>query len=256
MTAAGRLVVVEDAAALAAEAARRFLSLGSDAIRVRGRFTVALSGGHTPRAAYERIAATWWQAPSGPLDWSRIHLFWGDERFVPPDSAESNYRMVREALLDHVPFTAANIHRVETDRASDAADAAARYEATLRQVFGLKPGAWPRLDLVFLGMGADGHTASLFPGTGAPDVADRLVTAVRVERLGSWRVSLTLPVLNYAADVIFLVTGADKAVPLRSVVEGPPASPPYPAGRLRPSEGSLVWLADRDAAPWAPEDGR
>ncbi|HEX7077285.1 MAG TPA: 6-phosphogluconolactonase [Candidatus Eisenbacteria bacterium] len=246
----GRLRVVPDTPALAEAAAGEFLSIGAEAIRSAGRFTVALAGGNTPRLAYERIAATWRDAPDGPLDWSRVQLFWGDERYVPRDDPQSNYRMAREALIVRVPVPADNIHPAPTDL-PDPREAAARYEATIRGIFRLVTGGVPRFDLVLLGMGADGHTASLFPGTEALDATERLTAAVHVSALDSWRITLTLPVLNRAANVIFLVSGADKAPTLRAVVEGPAAAPPLPAQRVLPESGSLTWIADRDAAPWA-----
>jgi len=268
VTGTERLLVAPGAEEFREAAAREFLAIAAAAIHARGRFAVALSGGNTPRGVYERIAATWREAPDDPLEWSRVHLFWGDERYVPHDHPESNYRMAREALISRVPIPPGNVRPVPTDL-PDPREAAARYEATLREFFGPPPGAAegggagegastgpgaaapPRFDLVLLGLGADGHTASLFPGTGAPDVTDRLATAVHVAKLDAWRITLTLPLLNHAANVIFLVTGADKAAILRAIIEGPATDPPYPARRVRPA-GSLLWIADRAAAPWAP----
>lgn len=261
MTGPGRLRVLPDAAAWADAAAGAFFAIGAAAIRERGRFAVALSGGGTPRAAYERIAATWREAPDGAHDWARTHLFWGDERWVPADDPRSNYRMAREALIARVPIPPENIHRVRTE-ARDAREAAADYEEALRRFFGSRAGEPPRFDLAFLGLGADGHTASLFPGTDALDAVDRLAVAVHVATMDSWRVTLTLPMLNRAANVIFLVTGADKAAALRVVAESAeagaaaeagrsPTAPLLPAQRIRPEKGALLFLVDRAAAPWA-----
>lgn len=248
----GRLHVAEDADALARAAAGEFLVYAWEAVRARGRFTVALAGGDTPRAAYAEIAATWRDWGDGPLDWSRVHVFWGDERHVSPDDPRSNYRMARETLLSRVPLPPSNIHPVPTTL-PDPRDGASRYEATLRDFFdGDGGGALPRFDLVLLGMGADGHTASLFPDHEALEEARRLAVATSGPGggVGDWRVTLTLPVLNHAATVVVLVSGARKAATLHRVLEGPSADPLLPIERLNPESGALVWMVDREAAPW------
>ena len=247
----GRLHVAPDADALARAAAGEFQVYALEAIRARGRFTVALAGGDTPRAAYAQIASTWKGWDDGPLDWSRVHLFWGDERHVPPDDARSNYRMARETLISRVPLPPSNIHPVPA-ALPDPRDAASRYEAMLRDFFELDPRAFPHFDLVLLGMGADGHTASLFPGGEALEEARRLAVATPGpgDGVGDWRVTLTLPVLNRAASVVVLVSGAKKAATLRRVLEGPAVEPLLPVQRLNPESGSLVWMVDREAAPW------
>jgi 6-phosphogluconolactonase len=251
-----RLEVRPTPAAAADAAATEFFRLATDAIRLHGAFRVALAGGTTPRGAYERIAAGWRKAPGGELPWERVHLFWGDERMVPPEDPRSNYGMAREALIDRVPIPPANVHAIPGD-AADPAAAAARYEGTLRDAFGSGAVGVPRFDLVLLGMGADGHTASLFPGAAALDEEDRLAVATRHPETREPRVTLTLPVLNHAAATIVLVAGAEKAETLRRVVRGVGSSAdetPLPAARLRPRAGTLLWLATEDAAPWAPSE--
>jgi len=248
----GRLHVAADADALARAAAGEFLVYAWEAIRARGRFTVALAGGDTPRAAYAEIAATWRTWGDGPLDWDRVHVFWGDERHVPPDDPRSNYGMARETLLSRVPLPPANVHPVPA-ALPDPRDGASRYDAMLRDFFEVEEGqAFPRFDLVLLGMGADGHTASLFPGGETLREGRRLAVATPgpEDGVGDWRITLTLPVLNHAATVVVLVSGARKSATLHSVLEGPAADPPLPIERLNPESGALVWMADREAAPW------
>jgi 6-phosphogluconolactonase len=242
----GRLVVVDDAAALAREAASELTRIAQRAVSASGRFTLVLSGGSTPRRLYELLADA--AAPyRGAIPWASTQIFFGDERHVPPDDPRSNYRMANEALLSHVPVPAANVHRVEAERA-DAGEAAALYARTIERVFALAPGEWPRFDLILLGMGPDGHTASLFPGSDALGVRDRAVAATWVAKFDAWRITLTLPVFEAAAAVHFLVSGADKAQTLSAVFD--PASPPdaFPCQRIRPRAGELLWLADRAAA--------
>lgn len=238
------LQVCPDAAALADAAAELWVSRAAAAIAARGRFAVALSGGATPRATYVLLATAAW---ADRVDWPYVHVFWGDERCVPPDHPESNYRLAREALLDHVPLRATNVHRIRTER--DPREAAADYEQTLRDFFG--PVCGPRFDLVLLGMGTDGHTASLFPGTAAVHEQERWVVAHCVPQLAAWRVTLTPVALNAAAQVAFLVSGAEKAAPLGHVLSGPYQPDVWPAQVVRPSDGQLLWLVDAAAvARW------
>jgi 6-phosphogluconolactonase len=238
---------VDDASALNRSVAKEFLHQAFAAIRERDTFTTALAGGNTPRLAYQQIAATWKVAPGGPVDWSRVHLFWGDERHVTPDDPQSNYRMARQALIDRVPIPPENVHPVQSSL-PDPHEAASHYAAEIRDFFQFGPGELPRFDLVLLGMGADGHTASLFPGSGALDARERLAVAAWIEKVSAWRITLTLPVINNAANVMVLVSGREKAETLRAVLEGPEASPPLPAQRIRPTSGSLLWIVDREAA--------
>lgn len=229
-------------AELARAAAEEFAWRADDAVRARSRFSVALAGGSTPRRLYQLLAD-----PAQPLrdriDWSATHFFWGDERHVPPDHPDSNYRMARETLLDVVSVPAGNIHRMHGEEA-DAARAAAGYEAELRAFFS----GQPRFDLVLLGLGADAHTASLFPGSEAVREHERWVVAPWVEKLASWRLTLTPAVFDRAGAVIFLVQGEEKAEALRAVLEGERDPDRYPAQAVRPESGDLLWLVDDAAA--------
>ncbi len=229
-------------AALMEAAAERFVAASAEALRRAGRFAVALSGGETPRALYALLAAP---GRAERVEWPRVQVFWSDERCVPPDDPASNYRMAREGLLDRVPLPAENVHRIRGEAAP--AEAAAAYEAELRRVLA-GSGGLPRLDLVLLGLGADGHTASLFPGQGAVREARRFVVAERVPALGAWRVTLTPVAIGAAAEVIFLVSGREKAGALRRVLEGPRDPDALPAQAIAPRGGALRWLVDAAAA--------
>ena len=193
-------------------AATEFAAQASAAVRANGRFTVALSGGSTPKTLYSLLATK----PGIP--WDKICIFWGDERHVPPDHPESNYRMANEALLSKVSLRPENIFRIHAEE-KDAAAAAQQYELTLKDFFHLSPGEFPRFDLIFLGVGPDGHTASLFPGTAALNETKRLVVSNWVAKFNTDRITFTFPVLNAAAYVIFLLSGADKAATLQEVLE-------------------------------------
>lgn len=233
---------------LADEAARRFAALARDAIGVRGRFVVALSGGSTPKALLGLLA----QPPyRDALAWDCIHVAWGDERCVPPDDAQSNYRMAREVLLAHVPIPASNVHRMPAER-PDHEDAAAEYAATLRSLFGLAAGELPHFDLIHLGLGTEGHTASLFPGSPALAERDRLVAAPWVEKLSAFRLTLTPPVLNAAREVQFLAAGGEKAAIVRDILHAPHNPDELPAQVVAPTDGRLVWLLDNAAAARLP----
>lgn len=235
------LRVMDDAEALARAAADEVARCAEAAVRKHGRFTIALSGGSTPQRLYRALADR--EAPfRARIEWSATHVFWGDERHVPPDHPDSNYRMAREALLDHVPVPQGNIHRIH----AELPDAAEAYETELRRAFALAPGEAPRFDLVLMGLGADGHTASLFPGSDALHERVRLVIAPWIDKLSSFRITLTLPVFESAAEVFFLVSGEDKAAALQAVLQGEPER--YPAQLVHPREGRLLWYADRTAA--------
>ena len=237
--------VLPDTAALAREAADEFTRSARSAIAVRGRFTVALSGGSTPKAIFALLSTDELKGTS-KFPWDKTLIFFGDERHVPPDHAESNYRMANEALLAKVPIPPDNIHRVHAEL--DATVAATEYETELRRVFVLRPGDSPRFDLVMLGMGPDGHTASLFPGTAALEEHRALVVSNWVEKLKSHRITFTYPVLNSAAEVMFVAGGADKAEMLRNILHGDPSGQTYPAQHVQPQTGRLLWLVDEAAA--------
>lgn len=215
------------------------------AVDDHGRFTWALAGGSTPRTVYQLLASDFYRER---MPWSAIHFFWGDERHVPPDHPDSNFRMAREAMLDHVPVPAENVHRIRAEE-PDAQRAAAEYEATLRSFFALSPGKaqgeWPRFDLILLGLGKDGHTASLFPGGDAVRERERLVVAPWVEAQQTFRITLTAPVLNCAERTMFLVSGEEKAEALHAVLEGAREPERYPAQIV---EGNRLWMVDRAAA--------
>ena len=208
------------------------------AIGRKGRFTAALSGGTTPISFYEKMSA-----PVRDLPWDRTHIFMTDERCVPFDHPDSNYGMIDANLLRHVPIHPGNIHPVQTSLEPSAA--AAGYETEMRAFFGLEDGEFPDFDLILLGVGEDGHTASLFPGDPALAEKQRFAAAVSRAAPDHDRVTLTLPVLNRAGTVIFLVTGGNKAAVLKAVLEGPGSG--LPAGLVRPSQGQTVFLADKDA---------
>jgi 6-phosphogluconolactonase len=236
------LRVFPDGAELARAVAEEFSRRASETIRARERFSVALSGGSTPRRLFTLLAD-----PAEPfrdrIDWRAVHFFWGDERHVPPDHPESNYRRARETLLDPLSVPAQNIHRIRGEEPG-AQHAAALYEEELRAFFS---GA-ARFDLVLLGLGADAHTASLFPGTAAVRERERWVVAQWVEKLGAFRITLTPTVFNHAAALIFLVQGEEKAAALRAVLDGESDPDRWPAQVVRPQDGELLWLVDRAAA--------
>ena len=237
---------------LAQRAARRFYEATERAIAdpQRGRFLVALSGGSTPRALHQALVEHYRDL----IPWERVQVFWSDERCVPPEDAESNYRMARETLLEQVPLPAANIHRMPGER-SDYDAAAADYEAEIRQVFGLPPDVLLRFDLILLGMGPDGHTASLFPGTAALHENSRLVVANQGTKPPPQRLTFTYPLINSARQVMFLAAGADKAEALRDVLSGQTTIEERPAVGVRPTDGEVLWMVDREAMRLFDEDG-
>lgn len=233
--------ILPDAAALAESAALRIVNQAQAALAERDVFSLVLSGGSTPRTLYARLAQ---KDLAGRVDWPRVHVFWGDERAVPPDDADSNYRMAKEALLDHVPIPPDNVHRIPAEMPPEAA--AADYEGTLRAFFAKHCGG--RFDMVLLGMGDDGHTASLFPSTDVLQEGRRWVVAHHVEKLDAWRITLTLVAINRARLAVFIVSGSGKAARLREVLYGPEHMQTLPAQMIRPPEGRLLWLVDEAAA--------
>jgi 6-phosphogluconolactonase len=208
-------------------------------------FTLALSGGSTPGRLHKLLGSE--PAVRNRLPWDNLHFFWGDERHVPPDHPQSNYRMACDTLFAFAPVPAENIHRVNAEE-PDAAVAAEKYERELYSFFELETGQLPRFDCILLGMGPDGHTASLFPGTGALHETKRLVVANWVEKLKTQRITLTVPVLNNAALIIFLISGQEKAEVLKEVLEGDFRPELLPAQLIRPVHGRLLWLVDQAAA--------
>jgi 6-phosphogluconolactonase len=238
--------ILPDAGMLARAVADLVAAAAADATRARGRFTLVLAGGDTPRSAYSLLADGMY---TGAVDWTRVHLLWGDERCVPPDDPRSNYRMARLALLTRVPIPPQQVHRIRGEGEPHAA--AAAYETLLRGLLGAAgPDGPPERgpDLVLLGMGPDGHTASLFPGLRAVRERVRWAVAERGGAGGLWRVTLTPVVLNAARGVVFIVSGAGKAGALREVLEGPLAPDRLPAQAVRPARGHLTWLVDSAAA--------
>jgi 6-phosphogluconolactonase len=229
--------VYESPEDLAEAAAREFASRAAGAIQDRGRFAVVLAGGSTPKATYGILARDY----ADQIDWGNVHVFFGDERVVPPDHEDSNYKMAREALLDHVPV--GSVHRMIGELPPD--EAAEAYEQDLRNFFG--PEDLPRFDLILLGTGPDGHTASLFPETSALEVHDRWVVANPVLKLDTTRITLTVPVLNAARAVCFLVAGESKAEPVAEILEGNPDPREYPASLIQPQDGP-AWMLDEAAA--------
>ena len=233
--------MLPDRDALAEAGAREFAGAASDAIRDHGVFRATLSGGSTPRAMHHVLAS----APfAGSVDWSRVRFFWGDERCVPPDDERSNYRMAKETLLDPLGIPAESVFRMRGE--DPPARAAADYARLLGREFPRL--ARPRMDLVYLGLGADGHTASLFPGSGALSERKGPVAANYVAKLGEWRLTLTFPTLNAARRIVFLVAGAEKRDPVEKILKRRRGYRELPASGIRPARGSLVWLLDREAA--------
>lgn len=227
-----------DTESLVAGTADLIADLAVRSIAERGRFTIALAGGNTPRPVYERLASPRYVER---IDWSRVQIFFGDERCVPPEDPRSNYQMARAALCDHVPIPSGNIHRMQGEDAPE--QAALAYESELRaHLLG------DRLDLVLLGMGDNGHTASIFPGLAAATETNRWVLAQYVEVMGMWRVTLTPPVINAARHVVFLAAGAGKAEMLQRVLQGPYDPVVLPSQIIRPTQGEMHWLVDQAAA--------
>jgi len=238
------VLIVEDERQLATTAAELVAESMLAAVTSRGTFRIALAGGSTPRLLHGVLTS---DAKYRALPWHHTDVFWGDERAVAPDHANSNYRMALETLLSKVPIDPARVHRIPAED-PDPRHAAARYEDTLRQVFGLVDREPPRFDLILLGMGADGHTASLFPSSPAVDERDRLVVAAWSDAHRTWRVTMTLPVLNAAAQVTFMVSGDGKAAAVAAALASPGDATPPPAALVQPVDGRAIWVVDRPAA--------
>lgn len=237
--------VLADAEQLSRAAAEDFIRIAADTVAERRRFTVVLSGGSTPRRLYEVLAE-----PSfyPRVEWHKVEFFWGDERTVPPNHAESNYRMAAKALLNRLAVSKTQTHRMPAER-RDLEGAAREYQTDIARVLGVNPdGNPPRFDLVLLGMGADGHIASLFPYTEALREPARWVIANYVPQLNSHRLTLTTRIINRARHILFLIAGRDKAAPLAEVLEGPRDPDRLPAQFIRPVNGDVTWLVDELAA--------
>ncbi len=241
------LTICRDAEALAEIVAARFADAAEEAISERGRFAVGLSGGSTPR---RRVRPPRHREVSDRIAWDSVHVFWGDERCIPLAQPDNHFTMATALFLSKVPIPASNVHRARGE-ASDTDAATRAYEQDLNRFFALGPGEVPRFDLLIQGMGADGHTASIFPGTTACDEVDRLAIAHYVPKLAKDRITLTLPVLNAAREVMFLVAGPEKAPALAEVLAG---AEHLPAARVRPMNGVVRWIVDEAAAAALPDD--
>lgn len=233
--------IFETAADVARAAADYFVETAESSIAADGRFSVALAGGSTPKHTYQLLASDEYR---DRLPWSKVHIFFGDERSVPPTHSDSNYHMADEAMLSLLPIPAANVHRMVGE--GDAVANASLYESELQTFF--DGAVWPRLNLVMLGMGDDGHTASLFPGTDALREEQAWVVANWVEKLDTFRITLTAPAINHAANVVFLIAGAGKTERLPEVLRGPRDPTRLPSQLIQPPTGKLVWLVDKAAA--------
>ncbi|HIK30788.1 MAG TPA: 6-phosphogluconolactonase [Oscillatoriales cyanobacterium M59_W2019_021] len=232
-----KIEILADKTALVDRAKELVLAQIETTLAERDRFTIALSGGSTPKPLYEALAAE-------DLPWEKIHVFWGDERYVPPTHPDSNEKMAREAWLDRVAIPPENIHPMPTGAGDPAIDAQT-HDLELQAFFGLSDGEFPRFDVMLLGMGDDGHTASLFPHTEALQVCDRLVTVGNKD--GQPRITLTIPVLNRSRCILFLVAGANKQTALREVFAPEGDSQSYPSRFIQPQDGELFWLLDEAA---------
>ena len=240
-----KIILFPDAALLARRAAEEFVKTANDAVTKKGSFTVALAGGSTPKALNTLLVDDATLRPK--LPWDKIQIFFGDERHAGPTDKDSNYRMANESLISKSPMKAGQINRIKGEY-QDTEKAALEYEQVLRAYFKLKDGELPRFDLVLLGMGDEGHTLSLFPGTKAlHPSADRFVVRNWVGKLYTERITLTAAAANQANQVIFMVTRADKALALKAVLEGPYEPEQLPSQLIRPTTGNLLWLVDQDA---------
>ncbi len=237
------ILVSKNAEALAEDAAKKILEIGNKAIQSGGRFCVALSGGTTPRAVYTLLATP---AFKDKIDWTKVHLFWGDERSVIPSHPDSNYRMAKEALLSKINIPEENIHRVQSEE--DPLLASGAYEEELKNFFELGDVEFPVFDLILLGLGDDGHTASLFPGSDALREKEMLVTDNFVKKFNTHRITFTFPVINNAGCVMFLVSGATKTKMIKRVLENTEPNEILPSQMIKPVHGRLLWMLDEAAA--------
>ena len=237
------IVKLEDVQEVAEEAARRWVQIARESIDARGAFRVMLSGGYSPRPLYRLMSSEPWQSQA---PWEQTYVFFTDERRVAPSDPESNYRMARETMLDHVPIPAEHIFQLQ---GTGLASSIIRdYETKLRRHFDLSKGEWPRFDLVLLGLGGDGHIASIFPGTRAVSDLSNTVVVYEAPSLKAERVTVTLPVINHARHILFLVTGAEKSDPLCEALDGPFKPSAHPSQAVKPVDGTLTWLVDKATA--------
>jgi 6-phosphogluconolactonase len=236
--------ILADGAAIAKRAAREFVQAAASAVREKNAFNVALAGGSTPKALYSLLVND--PALRSQIPWDKIHLFFGDERHVAPDHPDSNFRMATEAMISKSPLKPEQVTRIKGEYPGTQ-QAALEYEQALREYFRLKDGQYPRFDLLFAGMGNEGHTLSLFPGTKALHADGRIAVRNWIGKLCTERITLTAPAACNAAEIIFMVTGADKACALKSVLEGPYEPDQLPAQLLQPQNGKLLWLVDAAA---------
>jgi 6-phosphogluconolactonase len=236
--------VFDHCSEIASYAANEVAGIANEAASTRGAFTIALAGGSTPKMLYALLA----EHPTlrTSLPWDKMEVFFGDERHVGPGHPDSNFQMATDAMLSKVPLNSEQIHRIKGEY-PDTAQAAAEYELEIRRIFKLQPGAFPRFDVLLLGMGNEGHTLSLFPGTRALHETQRVVTRNWVGKLYTERITLTAPAANAAANVLFMVTGSDKAPALKAVLEGPQEPEQLPAQMILPENGKLSWLVDTAA---------
>lgn len=238
------IIIAKDSEELNRFAAEKFISIGQEAIKENGKFTVALAGGSTPKSLYNLLASENFRLQ---IDWGEVFFFFGDERNVPVDSAESNFRMANENLLKPLNIKPENVFQWQTEL-HDAEKIAENYEQTIKEFFDLKKNEFPRFDLILLGMGDDGHTASLFPFSKALDESTRIAAQNFVEKFETNRLTLTFPAINNASNVILLISGAAKASVLREVLEGESQPQKFPSQNIKPKNGELFWLVDKEAA--------
>ncbi|PYU69017.1 MAG: 6-phosphogluconolactonase [Acidobacteria bacterium] len=240
----GEIRILADGAAIAKRAAQEFVQAAASAVREKGSFNAVLAGGSTPKALYRLLVND--PTLRSQVPWDKIHLFFGDERHVAPDHADSNFRMATEAMISKAPIKPEQVTRIKGEY-PDAEQAALEYEKAVKEYFKLKDGEYPRFDLVLAGMGNEGHTLSLFPGTKALHADRRIAVRNWVGKLYAERITLTAPVACNAAQIVFMVTGADKARALKAVLEGPFEPEQLPAQLLQPKNGRLLWLVDTAA---------
>lgn len=237
------LEIYYDAISLATHASRHIIDIANQAFDKKGKFSIALAGGSTPRGVFRLLAS---EDYKDLLDWERVHIFWGDERMVPPDHPESNYLMARQTFLDYIPIPSDNVHRISGEMSIE--NSIATYTHELKNYFSPPEGAFPKFDLVLLGLGEDGHTASLFPYTEALTADDQWIVPNQVDKLNSLRITFTSGLINSAETIIFLVSGEKKSDILQTVLEGEFRPKLLPAQLIKPLHGKLLWLVDKAAA--------